>query len=423
MKKLLSILLAALCALLPLAAAETTTLKTVVPSDHTITIVCGDHGSVKVAGKTRTGTFSVKVARLGSLTIASVPSSGYALSQITAENLDGVTIKNGTATLTGVYCDNTITVSFTKSASTETTQDKTDSDDSTDNRLYDAYLGTDGDLRQLSIVFNGDYLPVDYELLNVSAEDAAQGNCLLVQAFSDDDGKISTRSLILSATQLKKLMEKQKTQLLIFENGEAFASIDPSELLNDDMQKRLALILASKEEITAEILTRDLSTMEAPTLSAAELAKIRFELRIVPVESSDEAAAYEISLWLHRDDQKLDISNVIPSLRVCLNVDAQAREAELDSFTQFYAVGHQAPEAEDFQPLESCLLSIPNKLPSQQPDTAERFIVNIPDDGSNPVVAYDADASLSPYRHYALATSYAGAGTYKVLLLSESIAE
>ena len=41
--------------------------------------------------------------------------------------------------------------------------------------------------------------------------------------------------------------------------------------------------------------------------------------------------------------------------------------------------------------------------------------VTIPDEeDEHPVTAYDANAHLLPYRHYALATDYAGEGIYWV---------
>ena len=109
---------------------------------------------------------------------------------------------------------------------------------------------------------------------------------------------------------------------------------------------------------------------------------------------------------------------------VCLDVDDLVNEENFDTFTTLYTMAHQAPAdeanpdaASEITALESALLLVPDELPEHQADEAERFIVTIPEDGSQPVSAYDANAHLVPYRHYVLAASYAGDGHYMVAQL------
>lgn len=75
-------------------------------------------------------------------------------------------------------------------------------------------------------MFDGEYLQQDYELLNVKFDDVEQKNSVLVRAYPEEDGSVARRSLILSAAQLVKLTQKQQTERLCFENGDAVATVD-----------------------------------------------------------------------------------------------------------------------------------------------------------------------------------------------------
>lgn len=418
MKKLLSILLAALCALLPLAAlAETTTtLKTTVPSEHTITIVCGEHGSVKINGKTYKGTFTIQVPRLGDMTIRANPDDGYGLWKIEAADMDGVTIDGRKITLSSVHSDNTLIIRFYKLPDTE-------NDEPTDaEQLHDGYLGTGTGFHLLHIVFDGDYAPEDYELLNIRTEDEELPNSVLVSALFDEDEKAARRSLILTAAQLTKLRQTQETERLIFENGDAMVRMDMADLLDGDMRKLMALILSGEETITADTLSRDWSQMEDSILTPAQLARIKVETRITPLELAD-GAAYEISVWLRWGDRELDVTGMIPSLTVCMKVDGLVTEENRESFTEDYALVRLAPasggtvnaQTETVQ-IPCALEALPEELPKQQKDAAERYIVIVADKANEaPNVTYTANAPLPRYRHKVLAGGYAGEGTYTIM--------
>ncbi len=291
-----------------------------------------------------------------------------------------------------------------------------------DDILHDDYLGTGDGLGQLHIVFDSDYEPEDYELLDVFIDDELQGNSVLVCAFPDEEGNVARRSLILSVDQMVKLTQKQETEHVIFENGSAIVEMDMVDLLGGDMQKLMALILSGEEEITTETVERDWSLVEPVVIPAAQLAKIDVETRTVPVELEDGTICYEVSVWLRWDDHELEVSDMIPSLTVAIAVDDLVTEENFDIFTTLYTIAYQAPGAEEHPEvvpeivqLPSTLLLMPDELPEHQDDTAEHFLVTIPDEeGELPVTAYDANAHLVPYRHYVLAVDYAGEGIYWV---------
>ena len=96
LKKYLAWILAALCALMPVAglAAENrdTQLTTTLPREHTITVVCGAGGAVRVEGTVYTGTRTFIVDRLSAFTLEAVPDAGYQFSQVEAQPSSGVSI-------------------------------------------------------------------------------------------------------------------------------------------------------------------------------------------------------------------------------------------------------------------------------------------------------------------------------------------
>ncbi len=292
----------------------------------------------------------------------------------------------------------------------------------TANVLHDEYLGAGGGLGKLHIVFDGDYLPQDYELLDVFIDDEEQGNGMLVCAFPDEEGKAAQRSLILSANQLVKLAQKQATEHILFENGSAIAELDMTDLLGGDLVKLMALILEGGEEITPEVLARDWSLVEPVVIPAWQLRKIDVEIRIVPAELEDGTVCYEVSVWLRWGDQELNVSGMIPSLTVAIAVDDLVTQENFETFAALYTLAHRAPDEDaddgilpEIALLPSTLLLMPDELPEHQDDTAEHFSITIPDTpGELPVTAYDADAQLVPYRHYVLAADYAGEGIYLV---------
>lgn len=216
MKKLFSILLAMLCVLLPVSAAmaESTELLTTVPSYHTLTIVCEGNGGVLVDSQVMTGTFTCQVPRLGTVVLTAVPGSGSVLSTITAADLDGVALSGVSVTLSDIHADNTLTFRFIQHSGEE--------ERTPEEILQSGYLGG-----ALHIVFDRNYLPEDYELLNIRCKDeACTDDVLFIRAFPDADGLYARRSLIVSAAQLTALREKQNTQQLVFDNGSAAVMVD-----------------------------------------------------------------------------------------------------------------------------------------------------------------------------------------------------
>lgn len=401
MKKFLSILLAALCAFLPLfaQAEDSTILITTVPSEHVITIVCHGHGGVMLGDVLYTGTHSFTVARLGTLVMHVMPDEGYALEKVRATSLDGLTLKDGgLLTLESIHCDNRVTLTFGEEPVPP---------------FYDEVLGSDdSDVGISSIVFDGEYAPESFDLLAVTVEDSAPDNLLLVHALPDENGETMRRSLMLTAAQLATFAaQEEPPATLAFENGDAGAVVLMSDLVDGDLNKLLSLIVSGDEPITDETLNRDWSAVEAEPLDANQLQAFRIEVRIEPVTLPDSREGWDMSTWLHWGNEELEISSLLPSLRCYLNVDALVTEENRLTFADMYRIAYCVEDTEDTLLLQGELLHLPDDLPEEHPDTAERLSLRIDEEG-HATAAYTSEASLSAYRHEVLAVTWAGAGLY-----------
>lgn len=411
MKRFLVLMLAALCALLPMAAlAEKTTVTATVPSEHTIAIICGENGSVEIDGQRYSGELSVKVPRFGALSVHARPDAGFELSKIIARSMEGVTLKGRDAILTNIHADNELWVSFCKP--------QADADKGGDYAaLGDAWY----------IVFDGEYLPADYELLNMQCEHC--GGSVLVSASFDANAAPERRSLIFSALQLKRLSEKRGLERLFFRNGSALAAMNIGELLDGNVQKLMAFVLMHGEEVTPEIVGRNWDEEAAPTLSDRQLSGLRFETRIIPAKQPDGGLAYEIALWLRWDGHELDISDMLPSLSVGLSAAELLNTEAIDAFSQQYALSCSKPAAEgadaSFENVQLAgeLMLVPDCSPECSPecscetqcDFADRYIVTMPMDAAEPpAVAHDSHIRLEPYREYVLTAEHVGRGWYSL---------
>lgn len=415
MKRLLSVLLAALCALLPITALaqESTTICTSVPSWHTITVVCQEHGAVVVNGLHFSGTFQLTVPRLSVLSLTAAPMDGYALTQVQVATPDGVVISGQQVTLSDIYADNTVSLFFSDQpeAAPPSISDAVTLPEASGNgnRLYDAYLGTGGDMGQLGIVFDDTMQMVDYTLLSVPAE---ENSSILITASLDEAGQVAPRSLLLTFAQLVKLAQHQQVAQLHFASGDAVVSAPMGDLLSTDMGKLLGLLLHGYETITPDTLLRDWRQVPSVALTAADLHAVQLEIRMLPVIQPDATTRYDTSIWLHwGDEQSLDISPMLPALRIGLKADDLLTTDNRATFAQEYAIAYQAPDASPLL-LASQLSLLPDEAPAQYPDIGEAFTVTIPDDGSSPMTTWASEIPIAPCRQFILWTPFAGEGLY-----------
>ena len=246
----------------------------------------------------------------------------------------------------------------------------------------------------VSLVFDETYQPVDYKQIPVLVSGEEEESILLICATQEESGKPAQRSLILNAAQLAAL--KQKTEdhpigELIFENGDVAVRMDVAELTQGSMAGLMATIL-SGEEVTDETLLGGLPAAEDVVLTEAAYERFNLEVRIAPVAREDGEQAYEISIWLHWDEKELNVSNLVDTLSVTLDVSHLVTAENADTFDGLYAVARES--AEGTERLESTLIRVPTVQTG--------------------LTASDRDSAPSVSVRYALTALYAGDGTYRV---------
>ncbi len=180
----------------------------------------------------------------------------------------------------------------------------------------------------LNIVFDDENAAQDYDLTIV--ETPAQGaqqaqNALLVQAATE--AQDAPRHLDLSLSQANRLHNGQSADLLIFRNGGAALSVAFEDLFGGEIAKLARLALDGKLDDALEAAQGDLSSalegQEEAKLAYSELAKVRFALHLDPVFGPDgSVTGYEVCALMLCGDAALDVTALLPTLRLLLLTDA-----------------------------------------------------------------------------------------------------
>lgn len=283
-------------------------------------------------------------------------------------------------------------------------------------QLAETYLSIDSDgsdIGALEVVFDVINAPMDYELLPIlstlEGDQPITDHTFMIVAQPDMDGEIVSRSLRLSLAQLDYLHYNLDFSNLLFYNGEAGAHLRQEEVLTGDVAKLAAYMLASGED-EIDLMALDFESMLEPEFTREQLADLRLDVRIDPViivEEEDgteiEKDAWDVSLWLCTQDMEVEISTLIPSFTICLNLYGDSNETGM--------VLRDEDGNEMLLGTEELLM--PNELPATQSDTAEYFLVYMPvEEGEEVWTDYSPDMNLSSYRNSVLATPYAGPGMY-----------
>ncbi len=468
MRKYIAWILAALCALLPATglAAENrdTQPATTLPREHTIAVVCGAGGAVRVDGTVYTGEKAFAVDRLSAFILEVVPDAGYRLSQVMAQPSSGVSIAGNTVRIGSVYEDKTLTLSFVREepkptptpwstptptatptaavtatptaavtatptaavtatptaavTATPTAAAPTPTASPTaapvfdlpyvepqGNVLYDDYLGTGDGLSELGIVYDETNELDGYELLTVLyEEDQAEENMLLVVAQPDEDGEYAQRSLILTGLQLARLWQEKDIRWIELRNGEAGALIRMEELLSGDAAKLIDWVLADPEAAQPE----DVWDQPDAELTAGQLGDIRIEVRITP----DEHDGYRIGVYAWYADVQRAIGELTPSLQVCISAGEHDDEEERSAYAETHVLS-ATDETGAVQYLESTLIETPAREDEDRTDPAEYFSAST-EDGQNPVVLYDPAMPLDNCRRWSMCADWIGDATYRL---------
>ena len=428
MKKYLAWILAALCALMPVAglAAENrdTQLTTTLPREHTITVVCGAGGAVRVEGTVYTGTRTFIVDRLSAFTLEAVPDAGYQFSQVEAQPSSGVSISGNMVIIGSVYEGKTLTLSFvreqvnptpavnpTPTISPTATASPTHTVSPTTTASPTATVSPTASPKpqpnfdlpfvesQRNVLYDEDYELDEYELLVVlNNKDWADGNMLLVIAQPEDNGSYAQHSLMLSGLQLARLWQEKQIQWIEMRNGEAGVLLRIDELLSGNVAKYVDWALRDPEAAKPEAV-ENLPEVE---LTAVQLEHVRFEVRIEP----GEEGTYRFGVYVWFAGEQPSVAELTSSLKVCLSAGEQGGEAERNAYVEAHALS-ATDEMGAVEYLESALIETPVRETGGQDQLSEYFNVEI-DSEEHAIVLYDPEKSLDAYRRWSMCADWAG---------------
>lgn len=296
-------------------------------------------------------------------------------------------------------------------------------------RLMEAYLsvgsgktGTDA----LGIVYDVVGTPMDYELLSIQhvieGEEELTDHTFMIIAQPDEEGEIVSRILRLNLAQLDYLHKDKDFSNLLFRNGDAELCFRKEELFTGNAGKLASYMLSSGED-AIDLMDLDFDTMEEPVFTRDALNGLWLEARIDPViitgeGEEEEKDAWDVSLWLCTEYTEVEISTLVPSFTIGLNVNGLFDESRPEAFLEGNGIVLM-DENEQALLLESELAQMPGELSLTQPDEADYYTVYMPVD-DEVWTDYFPNTDLMPYRNYVLATPYAGTGMYMLAEIEEN---
>lgn len=298
--------------------------------------------------------------------------------------------------------------------------------------LAETYLSAgsgNSDADALEIVYDVIGQPMDFELLTIlrdyEGEEAYTDHTFMILAQPDADGQIVSRFLRFSLAQLDYLYRDMDFSNLLFRNGDAEVCLRLEDVLEGNASK-LAAHLLDSEETEINLLDLDFESMEETVLASNDLSGIWLDVRIDPVVVTEEDEtgviekdAWDVSLWLCTDYTEVEISALIPSFTIGLNVNGLFNEVGADQFLAENGIV-LVDENGGKMLLQSEWIQMPGELPVDQPDEAEYYSVLMPEiEDSEVWTDYTPDMSLNAYRNEVLATRYAGSGMYMLTEIAE----
>lgn len=257
----------------------------------------------------------------------------------------------------------------------------------------------------MGIVYDETYGLDEYELLAaLYPEDQANENMMLVVAQPGEDGAYAQRSLVLTGMQLARLRQEKDIQWIGLRSGEVGALIRIEELLYGDAAKFINWALTDPGAAQPEKVG-DLPEVE---LTARQLGDIRIEVRIIP----EGEGRYRFGVYAWYADVQQAIGELIPSFQVCISAGEQGSEEERAAYAAAHAL--TALDAQGTKKyLQSALIEMPVREHEDRASVNEYFSVSI-EDGSDPVVLYDAQMPLDHYRRWLLCAYWIGDATYQM---------
>ena len=155
-----------------------------------------------------------------------------------------------------------------------------------------------------TLVYTEDGTPKDYTLLDVTGRLPGQDEAVRILLTEDASGETAAHVLAIPADQLATLTRERGVRLLAFTHLNAAVLVPTEALLSGEAAKLAAAALG-------------LTTAPETELTLEQLAALRYEIRIAPVEGSDAVA---VSVWLCWPEGEMELTPYLPGLLVGLTL-------------------------------------------------------------------------------------------------------
>ena len=258
----------------------------------------------------------------------------------------------------------------------------------------------------LQLVFDGEGNPRDYEL-NIVPQAGKVETMLHIVACQEAEGN-ADRSLVLPLKTLKMLSDRHIADCMLFETEEVLVFFRHAEVLQGKLAA-LAGYVTTGGIVTENVLQHVDMLDAVEALTAEQLGQVTLEVHVEKTESG-----FKVSMLLGFENDKWDVTHLIESFTLCMNVEKLVTEENKANFTELYAVVRTDENGEEtLVPAVLCI--VPDELPADMQDVCASYTVSMPQqEGDSITVSHDAAAELDAYRKHVLMCEGALSGVYEL---------
>lgn len=258
----------------------------------------------------------------------------------------------------------------------------------------------------LQLVFDGEGNPRDYEL-NIVPQAGKVETMLHIVACQEAEGN-ADRSLVLPLKTLKMLSDRHVADCTLFETEEVLVFFRHAEVLQGKLAALVGYVTTGG--IVTENVLQHVDMLDAvEALTAEQLGQVTLEVHVEKTESG-----FKVSMLLGFENDKWDVTHLIESFTLCMNVEKLVTEENKANFTELYTVVRTDENGEEtLVPAVLCI--VPDELPADMQDVCASYTVSMPEqEGDSITVTHDAAAELDAYRKHVLMCEGALSGVYEL---------
>ena len=258
----------------------------------------------------------------------------------------------------------------------------------------------------LQLVFDGEGNPRDYEL-NIVPQAGKVETMLHIVACQEAEGN-ADRSLVLPLKTLKMLSDRHVADCTLFETEEVLVFFRHAEVLQGKLAALVGYVTTGG--IVTENVLQHVDMLDAvEALTAEQLDQVTLEVHVEKTESG-----FKVSMLLGFENDKWDVTHLIESFTLCMNVEQLVTEENKANFTELYTVVRTDENGEEML-VPAVLCIVPDELPADMQDVCASYTVSMPEqEGDSITVTHDEAAELDAYRKHVLMCEGALSGVYEL---------